>query len=75
MKKSTIRYSDRAWELLEAVSAETGRPIASLVNEAIERYLGERQTASIVSRLEALEAYTKSLDEKIKAIESQRQTR
>lgn len=70
MKKSTIRYSDRACELLEAISAETGRPIASLVNEAIERYLGEGQTASIVSRLEALEAYTKLLDGKIEAIAS-----
>ncbi|NJL21531.1 MAG: hypothetical protein HC895_13010 [Leptolyngbyaceae cyanobacterium SM1_3_5] len=50
MKKSTIRYSDRAWELLEAASAETGRPIASLVNEAIELPLQSKGVQSDETR-------------------------
>lgn len=67
MKKSTIRYSDRAWQLLEETSQRTGRPITALVNEAIESHFG---ISSPPDKLAALEEAIEALADRLEAVEA-----
>lgn len=59
--KHSIRYDDDLWPLLEALAESTGRPITTIVNDALRAYLipaedgMEARMSSIESRVAVLE--------------------
>ncbi|MGV0023991.1 hypothetical protein [Phormidesmis priestleyi] len=59
-EKRTIRYEDDVWELLESYAKATGRPVNTIVNDALREYLTDEN--SLEARVAALEARVAAIE-------------
>ncbi|KAM3097910.1 hypothetical protein ACKFKG_07410 [Phormidesmis sp. 146-35] len=60
-ERRTIRYDDDVWELLENHAKATGRPVNTIVNDALRAYLMESEN-SLEARVAALEARVAAIE-------------
>lgn len=60
-EKRTIRYEDDVWVLLESHAKATGRPVNTIVNDALREYLTQSEN-SLETRIAALEARVAAIE-------------
>ena len=60
-ERRTVRYEDDIWERLEARSKATGRPVNTIVNDALRQYLMESED-DLEARVAALEARVAAIE-------------
>ncbi len=60
-ERRTIRYEDDVWVLLESHAKATGRPINTIVNDALREYLTEPDN-NLEARIAALEARVAAIE-------------
>lgn len=63
-ERRTVRYDDDVWELLEARSKVTGRPVNTIVNDALRGYLMEAE-GDIGSRIAGLEMRVAAIEARL----------